>query len=322
MKWKFASCFCLVSLLAAGFVYRDRAFAQTSLPPGSNRPNQAEDGPSPFNPPFSDATAQWTYPRPMAAGQLPSNANLFGMSHPAGATHEGSGQIPGYPSGIGGPSHGVRMVPHPREVKRPDGSVQTIYEMRPESYEISSHDDRQRLRDSLSKLRDPKASEPEKKEAREAIEKFLKGEFERDLKSRQEHIERLETQVSTLRKQFDKRQESQAKIIALRMQLLENDAEGLSFPEGFNELRNMNGEGQRYSLPYGQQSNYTQPGYPNNYPSTNGFGVPGLGNPGLGNPGLGNPGFGNPGFGNPGFPINPVGTVPNARISPAQDQRE
>ena len=104
-----------------------------------------------------------------------------------------------------------------------------------------SREDHRELRDSLSKLRANDASESDKKAARETIEKFLEDEFERDQKNRREHVERLEEQVSKLRKQLDKRQESQAKIIALRMQLLENDAEGLSFPEGFNELQNMNG---------------------------------------------------------------------------------
>ena len=112
-----------------------------------------------------------------------------------------------------------------------------------------SREDHRELRDSLSKLRSNDASESDKKAARETIEKFLEDEFERDQKNRREHVERLEEQVSKLRKQLDKRQESQAKIIALRMQLLENDAEGLSFPEGFNELQNMNGGNPRSGYP-------------------------------------------------------------------------
>ena len=112
-----------------------------------------------------------------------------------------------------------------------------------------SIEDHRELRDSLSKLRASDASESDKKAARETIEKFLEDEFERDQKNRREHVERLEEQVSKLRKQLDKRQESQAKIIALRMQLLENDAEGLSFPEGFNELQNMNGGNPRSGYP-------------------------------------------------------------------------
>lgn len=123
------------------------------------------------------------------------------------------------------------------------------------------------LRDSLSKLRSNDASESDKKAARETIEKFLKDEFERDQKNRMEHVERLEEQVFKLRKQLDKRQESQSKIIALRMQLLENDAEGLSFPEGFNALQNMN-DGISYN------GGYPIGGYPiGGYPPNTSYGV-------------------------------------------------
>ena len=96
---------------------------------------------------------------------------------------------------------------------------------------------RQALREAQAKLRAPDASESDKKEARASIEKFLEDEFERDHKMRREQVTRLEEQVSKLRKQLDKREQSKSKIIELRMQLMENDAEGLSFPASFNELQ-------------------------------------------------------------------------------------
>lgn len=145
------------------------------------------------------------------------------------------------PLGTAGLPNGPRMVPHTRTIKNPDGTEVHVTEMRVTEDIRMSREDHRELRDSLSKLRSTDASESDKKAARETIEKFLKEEFERDQKNRREHVERLEEQVSKLRKQLDKRQESQSKIIALRMQLLENDAEGLSFPEGFNELQNING---------------------------------------------------------------------------------
>ena len=142
---------------------------------------------------------------------------------------------------FGVPNSPRMMVPSTRTIKNPDGTEVHVTEMRITEDIRMSREDHRELRDSLSKLRANDASESDKKAARETIEKFLEDEFERDQKNRREHVERLEEQVSKLRKQLDKRQESQAKIIALRMQLLENDAEGLSFPEGFNELQNMNG---------------------------------------------------------------------------------
>lgn len=217
MKWKFASYMTLGCVLAFGAFNALRSDAQQpggpppgSLPPGSLRReipprNVQERGPDirGYTPPPS----------------LPGNSFL------------GTFGLPNSP----------RMVPSTRTIRNPDGTEVHVTEMRLTEDIRMSNEDHQELRESLSKLRSNDASESDKKAARETIEKFLKDEFERDQKNRREHVERLEEQVSKLRKQLDKRQESQAKIIALRMQLLENDAEGLSFPEGFNELQNMNG---------------------------------------------------------------------------------
>jgi len=225
MKWKFASYMTLGCVLAFGAFNALRSDAQQpggpppgSLPPGSLRReipprNVQERGPDirGYTPPPS----------------LPGNSFL------------GTFGLPNSP----------RMVPSTRTIRNPDGTEVHVTEMRLTEDIRMSNEDHQELRESLSKLRSNDASESDKKAARETIEKFLKDEFERDQKNRREHVERLEEQVSKLRKQLDKRQESQAKIIALRMQLLENDAEGLSFPEGFNELQNMNGGNPRSGYP-------------------------------------------------------------------------
>ncbi len=118
-----------------------------------------------------------------------------------------------------------------------DGRPWTRMEYVPVHGAPPNEEGRQALREAQAKLRAPDASETDKKEARTSIEKFLEDEFERDQKMRREQVTRLEEQVSKLRKQLDKREQSKSKIIELRMQLMENDAEGLSFPESFSELQ-------------------------------------------------------------------------------------
>jgi len=228
MKWKFASYMTLGCVFAIGAINALRSVAQQpgiqppgSLPPGSAAPESLPPGSVPHSNP----------PRVLP----PRNVQERGILVPNSPTLPGLNPLGNFLP------NGPRMVPFTRTITNPDGTEVTITEMRLMGDSRKSSEDHQELRDSLSKLRATDASESDKKAARETIEKFLKDEFERDQKNRREQVERLEEQVSKLRKQLDKRQESQSKIIALRMQLLENDAEGLSFPEGFNELQNING---------------------------------------------------------------------------------
>ena len=231
MKWKFASYMTLGCVLAFGAFNALRSDAQQpgSLPPGSVPPG---------NPPREIS---------------PRNVQERGILVPNYPTLPGHSFL-----GTFGLPNSPRMVPHTLTITNPDGTEVTVTEMRRTEAIRMSSEHHQELRDSLSKLRSNDASESDKKAARETIEKFLKDEFERDQKNRREHVERLEEQVSNLRKQLDKRQESQSKIIALRMQLLENDAEGLSFPEGFNALQNMNG-GMPFIGGYPPNASYVSP---------------------------------------------------------------
>ena len=95
---------------------------------------------------------------------------------------------------------------------------------------------RQRIQNAVSQIRSIDVDEAKKKEAKELIAKYLKAEFQSDQESRREQVERLEKQVEQLKKQLTKREESQGKLIELRMQLLENDASGLSFPDSWGNL--------------------------------------------------------------------------------------
>ncbi len=95
---------------------------------------------------------------------------------------------------------------------------------------------RQKVQNAVSQLRSPDADESKRKDAKELIAKYLKAEFQADQGSRREQVERLEKQVEQLKNQLSKRDESQDKLIELRLQLLENDASGLSFPESWGNL--------------------------------------------------------------------------------------
>ncbi len=161
-----------------------------------------------------------------------------------GPYHPGQPNIPPYGqsqynSGFPGPAD--YNVPRMVTKLGPDGKPVTTTEYGPVYGPPRHEEGRQALREAQAKLRSPDASESDKKEARDSIEKFLEDEFERDQKMRREQVTRLEEQVSKLRKQLDKREQSKSKIIELRMQLMENDAEGLSFPESFNELQRFDG---------------------------------------------------------------------------------
>ena len=166
----------------------------------------------------------------------------------------------------GGPDSSAdqRMIPFTFSGRTPEGTLVTSQMMLPEEEVKRLNASRQVVREAQTKLRSPDASDSDKKEARESIAKYLKEEFERDQKTRREQVERLEDQVAKLRKQLDKRQESQSKIIELRMQLLENEADGLAFPESFNDLNGFsngpqgNPVGPHFNSPYAP-SNY--PGY-------------------------------------------------------------
>ena len=235
MKRKFTFGVAIGCVLVLGTVSGIRLFGQqTGNPNGPDRPRLPS--------PFPNAYGQ------QSNGQLtPPNPTL----HSYGPVGHVPPQQGGYP---GGPDSATdqRMIPYA-------GQMMLSVE---EADRLNAS--RQVVREAQTKLRSPDASDSDKKEARESIAKYLKEEFERDQKTRREQVERLEDQVAKLRKQLDKRQESQSKIIELRMQLLENEADGLAFPESFNDLNGFsngpqgNPVGPHFNSPYAP-SNY--PGY-------------------------------------------------------------
>lgn len=195
---------------------------------------------------------------PQSNGQLtPANGvpvHSYGFGYP----QPQQGWNPGGPDS----SADQRMIPYTFSGRTPEGTLVTSQMMLPEEEVKRLNASRQVVREAQTKLRSPDASDSDKKEARESIAKYLKEEFERDQKTRREQVERLEEQVAKLRKQLDKRQESQSKIIELRMQLLENEADGLAFPESFNDLNGFSNGPQGNPVGPHFNSHYA----PSNYP--------------------------------------------------------
>jgi len=258
MKRKFAASVGIGFMLVLGTASDIRLFGQQNgngpdrpNNPGPNFPGQSPSGRSPFEreaPNFNPSQQQNYMPPP--------------QGYPIPPT-------PQFANGQRMEVNGQRMVPHTYTTRTPDGREVTTTVMRPDEQVNRLHASHQVLRDAQTKLRSPDATDSDKKEARESIAKYLKEEFERDQKMRREQVERLEEQVSKLRKQLDKRQESQSKIIELRMQLLENEAEGLAFPESFNELNGFPGGPQLHAYPAGPHvisPNSPYAPYPTPYP--------------------------------------------------------
>jgi len=99
-----------------------------------------------------------------------------------------------------------------------------------------NHEMQEKVRQALSKMRASDSSDDEKKEAKETIQTILKEIFQRDQKKRRDQIKNMEEQISRLKKQLEKRESAEEKLIDLQLQLLENDGDGLSFPNAWNEL--------------------------------------------------------------------------------------
>ncbi len=95
---------------------------------------------------------------------------------------------------------------------------------------------RQKIQIAVTQIRSSDTDESKRKDAKNLVAKYLKVEFQVDQDSRRNQVERLEKHVEQLRSQLVKREESQDKLIELRMQLLENDASGLSFPDSWGNL--------------------------------------------------------------------------------------
>lgn len=143
----------------------------------------------------------------------------------------GGGGLPGGSSGYPG---GMGMVPgmegmpsglvKPKQVRRT--VVETI--MVPISPEELAEG--QEYQAALAALRAEDRTPEQKAAAKEALAKLVEKQFDRDLETREKEVAELEARTKKLRQQFDKRKTAKAEIIALRLQTLQNEIDGLGFP--------------------------------------------------------------------------------------------
>ncbi len=115
-------------------------------------------------------------------------------------------------------------------IEKPAGVALTPEEMQ------QATEAREQLQAAVRTIKSPDADDTKRIEAKQLISKYLKAEFQWDQDGRREQVQRLETQLAELKKQLSKREDSQDKLIDLRLQLLENDATGLSFPEAWANI--------------------------------------------------------------------------------------
>lgn len=91
--------------------------------------------------------------------------------------------------------------------------------------------DSRKTQQAIDKLRKAKTDE-EKADARKQLSAALGEEFDEYLEHQAKELDRLEAKVKKLRGQWDKRREAKDDLVALRMQTLENEANGLGWPAG------------------------------------------------------------------------------------------
>jgi len=203
-----------------------------------------------------------SFPTIRAMGQLPNQKNVQPnqMGYAPGGHALGqpilpfqSGPYP-HPATSGNVPQGYRTPQYPHAVPsahnrrgqmtaiNKDGSVERIEKELGTPFtqeEIQRNmEARQKIQRAVAAIKSPDSDDSTKEESKQLIIKYLKSEFQWDQEGRREQLERLEKQVEQLKKQLTKREESQDKLIELRLQLLENDASGLSFPDSWSNINN------------------------------------------------------------------------------------
>ncbi len=96
---------------------------------------------------------------------------------------------------------------------------------------LAYYGDSGKTQQAIEKLRKAKTDE-EKADARKQLNSALGDEFDEYLKRQATELDRLDAKVKKLRGQWDKRREAKDELVALRIQTLENEANGLGWPAG------------------------------------------------------------------------------------------
>jgi len=268
MKRKFAIYLLVSTVLATGTAGGIKVFGQSAREPNrlpNNVPVSPNNGPN-IGPYQTSAPIYQThsYQTQSYPDGSPYPTTINGYIPSPGMPIQSTGPQPfptrvpyqAFPGGPGAPNQGMMgNGPTNFTVVNKDGSVERIQKeagikLTKEEFD-QVNETRQKVQSAVAQLRSQDADESKRKESKELIAKFLKVEFQADQESRREQVKRLENQVEQLKKQLSKRDESQDKLIELRLQLLENDASGLSFPESWGNLPGplpMNSNLHSYSL--------------------------------------------------------------------------
>jgi hypothetical protein len=179
---------------------------------------------------------------------------------------------PGLPMqpGVSSPYHpNVRYIyaNHSEAVIIEDGKVKVISSNEPmdEETRAKSSDARKQLDDAFRTFRSEDASDQDRAKARTTLSSYLTAQFDHDQQMRRKQIKSLEEEIDKLKKQIAKREESKDKLVELRLTLIENDANGLAFPQAFNQIPGANGPGfgpagTVYGSPGSAYSVYGSPG--------------------------------------------------------------
>lgn len=86
------------------------------------------------------------------------------------------------------------------------------------------------LKGLIETLNSDKPAE-KKAEAKKQLQALLEKQFSRDVERREKEVAELEERVKKLRDQLDKRKTAKEKIIGLRVDTIQNEADGLGFPD-------------------------------------------------------------------------------------------
>lgn len=163
------------------------------------------------------------------SGGLPSFPGASGASFPGSSGGYPAGSA-GYPDGSGmrpgqGPgSMGSGTLMKPQLVRR------TVIETHMVPVSPEELAESQEYQSTLAALRAEDRTPEQKAAAKEALAKLVEKQFDRDLATREKEVAELEARTKKLRQQFDKRKAAKAEIIALRLQTLQNEIDGLGFP--------------------------------------------------------------------------------------------
>lgn len=142
--------------------------------------------------------------------------------------------IPGIPGGAGFPGGmaggGVPGMAVPSGPLKPQLVRRTVIETHMVPVSPEELAESQEYQSALAALRAENRTPEQKAAAKEALGKLVEKQFDRDLATREKEVAELEARTKKLRQQFDKRKAAKAEIIALRLQTLQNEIDGLGFP--------------------------------------------------------------------------------------------